>query len=128
MVRRLLALLLIVACATPAFAQSPFNYRSGTANFTNNTAADIIAALGGASRVVVTCVVVTNAHATVSSKVEIRDGTTVKMQPYALAAGGGYVLCPGTPIFMGTANTAITARPVTTGSDIDVFISGYITQ
>lgn len=99
---------------------------NGTTNYTNTTAADVIAAQGAGIRIVVTSILVTNAHATVGTKVEIRDGTTVKIIGYAAAVGGGFALNGGgRPLFIGTANTAITARDVTTGSDVDVSISGY---
>lgn len=98
----------------------------GKANYTNTTASDVIAAAGSGVRIAVTSVLVTNAHATVSTKVDIRDGTTAKITGYAAAPGGGFVLSAGgMPLFITTANTAVTAVPITTGSDIDVTISGY---
>ncbi|MDQ5946014.1 MAG: hypothetical protein QG619_1437, partial [Pseudomonadota bacterium] len=71
---------------------------------------------------------VTNAHATVSTKVTIRDKTTTtkKIVGYALAAGGGFTLAAGgRPLLISDANSAIEAVCGTTGSDIDVSISGY---
>lgn len=100
-------------------------YTSGKATYTNTTAADVIAAAGAGVRIAVTSVLVTNAHATVGTKVEIRDGTTVKIQAQAAPAGGGFSMNGGgTPLFISTANTAVTAR-CATGADIDVSISGY---
>jgi len=99
---------------------------NGTLNRTDTTAADIIAAAGAGVRIAVTSILVTNAHATVGTKVEIRDGTTVKILALAAAAGGGFSLSAGgRPLFISTANTAVTARCVTTGADVDVSISGY---
>lgn len=99
---------------------------NGTATYTNTTAADVIAAAGAGVRIAVTSVLVTNAHATVGTKVEIRDGTTVKILGYATAAGGGFSYASGgRPLFISTANTAVTARCTTTGADVDVNISGY---
>lgn len=101
---------------------------SGTTNYTNSTAADVIAAAGAGVRIAVTSILVTNAHASTGTKVEIRDGTTVKIIGFAAAVGGGFALnSGGSPLFIGTANTAITARCVTTGADVDVSISGYLT-
>lgn len=98
----------------------------GTANYTNTTAADVIATAGAGVRIAVTSVLATNAHATVGTKVEIRDGTTVKIQGYAAASGGGFSLnAGGAPLFISTANTAVTGRCVTTGADVDLTISGY---
>lgn len=99
---------------------------NGTTNFTNATGADVIAAAGAGVRIAVTSILVTNAHATVSTKVSIRDGTTTKITGYALAAGGGFSLSAGgRPLFITTANTAATAICGTTGADVDVSLSGY---
>lgn len=97
----------------------------GTANYTNTPAADLIAAAGAGVRIAVTSVLATNASAT-ATKVEIRDGTTVKIQGYAAATGGGFSLnAGGAPLFISTANTAVTGRCITTGADVDITISGY---
>lgn len=99
---------------------------SGKVTLTDNNAADVIAAIASNS-IVVTCILVINSHATVSTIVEIRDGTTIKLQGYAAALGGGFALGDGSaPLFpQGTVNTAITAKCATTGSSVDVFVSGY---
>ena len=97
----------------------------GTANYTTTTASDLIAAGGAGVRTVVTSVLVTNAHATVGTKVEIRDGGTVRIQAFAAAAGGGFALCDPHGLFISTANTAVTGRCVTTGADVDITVSGY---
>ena len=104
---------------------TPEQRGNGKGTFTNTTAADILAAPGANIRWVVTNIKVVNAHATVGTKVEIRDGTTVIMQGFAAALGGGWTLSNPEGIFHGTGNTAITARNVTTGADVDVFCSGY---
>ena len=99
---------------------------NGTTNYTTNTGADVIAAAGVGVRIAVTSVLVTNAHATVSTKVSIRDGTTVKIVGYAPALGGGFSLnAGGRPLFITTANAAANAICTTTGADVDVSISGY---
>jgi len=104
------------------------NHLNGTATYTTTTAADVIAAQASGVKIAVTSILVTNHHATVSTKVEIRDGTTVKIQGSAAAVGGGFVLTGGgRPLFISTAATAVTARCVTTGADVDVSISGYKT-
>jgi hypothetical protein len=100
-------------------------HTNGKGTFTNSTAADLIAAAGSGVKIVITNVLVTNAHATVGTKVEIRDGTTMKVQGFAAAGGGGFALSPGVPIMISTANTAITGRCATTGADVDIFVSGY---
>lgn len=96
-----------------------------TTNFTNATAADLIAAQGAGVKIVVTSVLVTNAHATVATKVEIRAGTTVKILGYAAAAGGGFSYANPAGLFITAANEAVTGRCVTTGSDTDINVSGY---
>lgn len=102
-------------------------YVNGTVNFTTNAAADIIAAPGVNRRIVVTRVTVTNAHASVSTKVSVRDGTTAKKTNAAVFGGGGWSDGDGfSPLFIGAVNTAITAICGTAGADVDVSISGYI--
>lgn len=99
----------------------------GKGTFTDTTAANIIAGQGAGTRIAVTSILVTNAHATVGTKVEIRRGTTVLIQNYAAAAGGGWSQSAGgTPIFIAASNEAVTARNVTSGADVDVFVSGYV--
>lgn len=99
---------------------------NGKGTFTNTTAADLIAAQGAGIRVVVTSILVINGHATIGTKVEIRRGTTVMTQGYAAAAGGGWSQnAGGKEVWITAANEAVTARCVTTGADVDVFVSGY---
>jgi hypothetical protein len=99
---------------------------NGLTNFTNTTGADVIAAAGSGIKIAVTSVLVVNAHATVGTKVSIRDGTTAKITGYAAPLGGGFNLSAGgRPLFITTANTAVTAICATTSSDTDVSISGY---
>lgn len=99
---------------------------NGTTNYTNTSAADVIAAAGAGVRIAVTSILVVNGHATVGTKVTIRDGTTAKVVGFAAALGGGFLLqAGGRPLFISTANTAVTAVNTTTGSDVDVSIGGY---
>ena len=104
----------------------PANFVDGktSAALTNTTAADVIAAPGAGIRLYITEITVTNSHATVGTKVEIRDGTTVKRIVDAAALGGGASMTFPTPLRL-TANTALTARNVTTGADVEVSASGY---
>lgn len=97
-------------------------------NFTNTTAADLIATQGAGIKIAVTAITVTNAHATVGTKVTIRDKTTTtrKFVVYAAAAGGGCSLAGARPLLISDANSAIEAVCGTTGSDVDVSISGYL--
>ena len=104
--------------------QIPENSLSGKATFSNTTAADVIAAQGAGIRIHVTDLGVTNAHASVGTKVEIRDGTTVLWQAYAAPGGGGFAHRFRRPLRL-SANSALTARCVTTGADVDVNASGF---
>lgn len=98
----------------------------GTTNYTTNSAADVIAAAGAGVRIAVMSILVTNAHATVATKVTIRTATTSRIVGYAAAAGGGFAINGGgVPLFITAANEAVTAICGTTGSDIDVTVSGY---
>ena len=105
---------------------APLDQRvSGTLNRTNTTGADVIAAPGASVAIVVTDILVVNAHATVGTKVSIRDGTTVKVTGYADVLGGGFPMHNPDGLFVATANTAITAICATTGADVDITVSGY---
>lgn len=97
----------------------------GRANCTNTTPTDVIAAQGAGVKIVVTSVLVVNAHASVGTKVAIRDGVAVKILGYAAKDGGGFFAHDPEGLFRTTADTAVVARCVTTGADVDVNISGY---
>lgn len=100
----------------------------GLLNRTDNSAADVIAAAGAGVKIAVMGILVTNAHATVSTKVSIRDGATTKVTGYAAAAGGGFSTpAGGCPIFTTAANAAVTAICGTTGADVDINVWGYLT-
>lgn len=98
---------------------------SGTLNRINNTAANVIAAPGASTAIVVTDILVTNAHTSVGTKVSIRDGESVKVTGFAAAGGGGFQLSNADGLFVATANAAITGICGTTGADVDIFVAGY---
>jgi len=96
-----------------------------TAAITGTTVAEVLAAGGAGIRNYVTSLTVTNSHATVGTLVEIRDGTTtVIFRGYAAPAGGGFSVTFPVPL-KGTANTAINAYNITTGSNTYVSASGF---
>jgi hypothetical protein len=98
----------------------------GTQNYTTASGSILVAAGGANVRFAVMSVLVTNAHATVATKVLIKDGLTTKIQGYAAAAGGGFAMNGGgVPLFITTANTPVSGGCATTGSDVDVTVSGY---
>lgn len=104
----------------------PERYTSGvTAAITGTANTSVIAAPGAGLKLYVTHVLVTNSHATVGTVVEIKNGTTVLYRGNAAAAGGGFSVTLPVPLVL-TANTALNAANVTTGSNTYVSASGYI--
>jgi hypothetical protein len=95
-----------------------------TAAITGTTDTAVIAASGAGIRNYITHILVTNSHATVGTVVEIKDGSTVKYRGYAAPAGGGFSVPLPVPLRL-TANTALNAANVTTGSNTYVSASGF---
>lgn len=102
----------------------PGSATDGTANSTGTSNTSVIAAPGAGIRLYITTLVVTNAHATVGTKVSIKDGTTTRLTVYAAANGGGAAIKLPTPLRL-TANTALQFANGTTGADVDVSAVGY---
>lgn len=101
-------------------------YSTNSINLTTAVAADVLAAPGVGIRWVVCAVMATNSHATVSTRVEIRDGTTIKIRGQAASIDGGFTEGDGGGIlFIGSANSPITARCATSGADVDVTVTAY---
>lgn len=109
---------------TSPYANSDLFISGSTNAITDTTSTSVIAAAGSGVRNYITSILVTNSHATVSTFVKILDGTTTLWQGYALAAGGGFSVTFPVPL-KGTANTAINAKCVTTGSNVIVNCAGY---
>jgi hypothetical protein len=99
-----------------------------SANFTGTAAADIIAAQASGIKIVVTSILVVNAHATVGTKVTVRDKTTTsrKYVGFAAALGGGFCISNPRGVLISDAASAIEAICTTTGADVDVTCSGYL--
>jgi hypothetical protein len=96
-----------------------------TAAKTDTSLSELVAAGGAGVRHYITSLSVMNSHATVSTVVEVRTGTTTVIhRGYALAAGGGYTITFPTPL-RGGANEAINVYNITTGSNTYVSASGY---
>ena len=106
------------------FAVPELLWQGVTAAITGTSDTAVKAAAGAGVRNYVTSITVTNSHATVGTVVEIKDGTTVIHRGYARHDGGGFTVTFPTPL-KGTANTAINAACVTTGSNVYVSASGY---
>lgn|GEM_PF-4012090 len=97
---------------------------SATLNRTTAEAGQLLAALAEGAYVV-TAVTITNASLSVSTKVELLDGETVKWRGYAIKEGGGFAISDPNGIFVGTKNTALRAKCATTGADVDFNVSVY---
>lgn len=104
-------------------ARIPF---SVTFNLTDNSLVALVAAAGPMTFIVVEGMVVTNAHATVGTKVAIKDGAANRVQNYAAFGGGGWSTPEEGAILVCTENTALNAQCGTTGADVDISIWGYI--
>lgn len=103
----------------------PENSISGvTAAITGTSDTSVIATPGAGIRNYITHILVTNSHATVGTVVEIKDNTTVIYRGYAAPAGGGFALNFPVPLRL-TANVALQAANVTTGSNTYVSASGF---
>lgn len=100
-------------------------YISGaiTSAITTTNSTEVIAAQTG-YQTLVTDILVTNSHATVGTRVDILDGTTVKYTGYAKEAGGGFAVQLKTPL-VGTVATAWNAKCATSGANVYVSLSGY---
>ena len=95
-----------------------------TAAITSTSDTAVIAAQGAGMRIYVTELLVTNAHGSVGTVVEIKDGATVIHRGFAAANGGGFALAFPKPLRL-TGNTALNAANVTTGSSTYVSASGF---
>lgn len=103
----------------------PVNQLQGiTAAMTATADTSVLAAAGASVRNYVTGIHVLNTHATVATEVQIKDGSTVLDRFYVAAAGGEKTREYPTPL-KGTANTAINAANVTTGSNTYVQAVGF---
>lgn len=106
-------------------APAPLDQRfSATLNRTTTESGQLLTAVENVAYVV-TAITVVNAHATVGTKVEILDGKTVKWKGYAGALGGGFSIADPNGLFVGTKNTELAAKNVTTGADVDINVSAY---
>lgn len=100
---------------------------NGTTAFTGTAAADVIATQGAGVKIAVMGISVTNADATVSTVVTIRDGTTAKLVGNVAAVGTGPWVIPAgsVPLFVTAANAAVTAICGTTSAEVNVTVFGH---
>lgn len=103
-------------------------WRDGTtAAITGTSDTAVIAAPGAGLFLNIRWVAITNSHATVSTVVELKSATTVRVRQYAVAAGGGLVIVFKTPLRLAT-NEAFNAANVTTGSNTYVSAGGFVSN
>lgn len=103
----------------------PVNQRQGiTAAMTGTGDTAVLAAAGASIRNYVTGIHVVNTHATVGTEVQIKDGSTVIDRFFVPALSERDRVYP-VPL-RGTANTALNAANVTTGSNTYVQAVGFV--
>lgn len=96
------------------------NLARGSVNLTDTTETEVVGS-PGAGRSLVLRIVVTNAHATVGTKVTLKENTTELMTGFAGSDGGGFVFeCQL------KTNAALRVVAETTGSDVEVSAIGHI--
>lgn len=108
---------------------NPENFVSGaiTSAMTGTTSTSLVAAPGSGLRNYITTIIVSNAHATVGTDINIQDGsggTTLLVIPAAAVYGGAVITLP-TPLRQPTTNTALYCANVTTGASTKVSAVGY---
>jgi hypothetical protein len=104
------------------------NFTKGFAkNIATTNATDVLVAPGASAYNFITHIIVTNAHATVGTLVDIVDETSgdVLYTGYAAPGGGGFSITLPTPIRQNTSNKKVQAKCGTAGADVTVSISGY---
>lgn len=100
----------------------------GNVTLTDTAITDLLVAPGDGTRLYITSVLVTNAHATQGTLVTIRDdtsgGTNILCEGYAAAAGGGFALVLTHPIET-NENKTVQVYCGTTGATVYVSVRGY---
>lgn len=97
-----------------------------SANMTGTADTPVIAAQGAGVRIYVTALVIINEHATVDTAVVIKDGATAKLRVFTKAGAASVpVVVPLPSPLRLTANTALNAANITTGSSTYVSAVGY---
>lgn len=112
-----------IAPRNPSF--SPENVNGVTASIITTDLTEVIPAPGAGQSIYLSDLLVTCAHASVGTYVEILAGLTVIWKGYAAAAGGGFTQAFKYPIRIGD-NVKINAKCVTDASDVIVSASGYL--
>ena len=105
------------------YSQPGSSIQGSTSDITT-TAVTAIIASQASLRTYLTTILVQNSHATVSTWVNIKDGSTVMFTVYAPALGGGASITLPKAL-RGTATTAWNAVCETTGANVRVSAAGY---
>lgn len=112
--------------------QNPDNFVSGasTSDITDTNSTELIAAQGAGNRVYLKTAVISNGDPTVTTAVQILDGSTVKATVYvgALAAGvlvSSPICITFDPPLRGTANTAWNVKAETNSAQVRAVLSGF---
>lgn len=101
-------------------------WRAISASDITNTISTAVKSAGGAGvKYSITAITVSNMSASIATRVDILDGSTVIWSGPASAGGGGYSITFNPPLGPLTANTAINAQCGTTGAQVRVAIAGY---
>ena len=106
-----------------AIPGSKWSYAAPSGGITDTFDDEAQAQAGAGIRNYVTGIQVFNGHATVSTEVVVKDGSTIIWRGWAQAAGGGATF---KGVLRGTADTAINVAAITTGSAIYFNLQGYI--
>ena len=97
---------------------------TSTADITNTTAQTLIAAPGAGLYLYITSICAYNSHATVATRLDFMDDTTVVCSCYLPAAGGRFERSFPTPLKL-SANKALKVVNGTTGAATRASATGY---
>lgn len=108
------------------YATSGSLVSGATSDIVDTTSTQVIAGVAS-NNLYITNILVTNSHATVSTFVNLQDGSggTTLYTGYALAAGGGFSVTFPVPLKVTTAGNGLFAACATTGSNVRVSATGF---
>ena len=103
----------------------PWSYAAASGGITNTSDVALAAAAGAGISNYLETLHVSNAHATTSTEVVVKDGSTVIWRGYARAANANEILVRFSPPLYGTPNTALNAACITNTTATYVNASGF---
>lgn len=112
---------------THAIPDLTWQFASAAGGVVTTSDVALKAAAGAGIRNYLTDLLVVNSHATISTEVVVKDGSTIIHRGWAQAAGGGYEKHFDPPL-RGTANTALNVAEITTTATAGIVVSasGYV--